>query len=265
MSPSIHTCFLTRCWRLLRFALWTLKMLWVCRVHYPFLTQEKRDERSCRLARQGLAILRVCLSVTGNPSEHIRHTLFVANHVSWLDVLVLLACYPMGFVAKKEIRSWFMIGKAAEFAGTIFVDRSQRGDTDAINRAMADSLRLGRNAVFFPEAGTSADGLHLKPFKAALFESAILSASAIQPVAMRFYDGNGCRTTRPAYTDKVTLFGCVCNILSLRETEVRLEFLPSISAEEVVASERYALKERIEAQIKAVVEADIDGCAKNHD
>lgn len=263
MDATLKARWPTRWWRLFRLALWLIQMVWVCYLHYPFLSQSARDRRTGLFARQALAILQVHTEVAGHSRPHISHTLFAANHVSWLDMLALRALYPMSFVAKKEIRSWPFLGRVAAMAGSIFIDRTRRRDADGINHLVADHLQQGRNVAFFPEARTSEDGLHVHPFKAALFEAAIKSASDIQPVVIRFYDGQNRRTVLPAYSDQVSLLGSVRNILSMRKIIIRLDFLACIPAASVVTAERFTLKDRIEAVVMAVAESDIDTSLHN--
>ena len=57
-----------------------------------------------------------------------RHTapLFVCNHVSYLDIIVLAAARPVRFVAKSEVRSWPWFGWLAQCAGTLFIKRDRK-------------------------------------------------------------------------------------------------------------------------------------------
>ena len=50
----------------------------------------------------------------------------VANHISWVDIFVLLSFLPVSFIAKIEIKKWFFLGNLVEMAGTIFIDRNRR-------------------------------------------------------------------------------------------------------------------------------------------
>ncbi|MDT5041937.1 MAG: hypothetical protein QOE51_2922, partial [Actinoplanes sp.] len=52
-------------------------------------------------------------------------SLLVANHVSWLDIVALLAIEPVRLVAKHEVRRWPAIGMLARLSGSLFVDRSR--------------------------------------------------------------------------------------------------------------------------------------------
>jgi 1-acyl-sn-glycerol-3-phosphate acyltransferase len=113
----------------------------------------------CRLLRIKIAINGA--QVTGRP------VLIAANHVSWVDIVVLAAVAPMIFVAKREVASWPLIGAAAKVQKVVFVDRTRRQQTPATVREIAQRLAEGHPVVLFAE-GTSGDGNHVLPFHSAL-------------------------------------------------------------------------------------------------
>src|ERR1700722_15146021 len=89
--------------------------------------------------------------------------LFVANHTSYLDILVLNALIPAAFVAKAEVAGWPLIGLLAKLQHTVFIERraSRAGDQRDI---LARHLEKGQSLILFPE-GTSSDGINVLPFK----------------------------------------------------------------------------------------------------
>ena len=97
--------------------------------------------------------------------------LIAANHVSYLDILVLGTLHPSHFVAKREIRSWPLFGWISRAAGTLFVDRESPRDAVRVIRDMREVLAAGIPITLFPEGGTSA-GETVQPFQAALLEPA---------------------------------------------------------------------------------------------
>jgi 1-acyl-sn-glycerol-3-phosphate acyltransferase len=125
--------------------------------------------------------------VHGAPSP-ARPTLFVANHVSYLDITVLSALAPVCFVAKREVASWPLFGWLARLQRTVFVGRDRQAVHDERD-SLADALRAGRNLVLFPEA-TSHDGVRLRPFKSALLAAAEHAPGgrplAVQPVTIAY-------------------------------------------------------------------------------
>jgi lyso-ornithine lipid O-acyltransferase len=132
-------------------------------------------------------ILGVEIVVRGTISP-ARPTLFVANHVSYLDIETLSAAVPTCFVAKREIASWPVFGWLAKLQRTVFVERratSVAGERDDLSRRLDE----GDNFVLFAEA-TSSDGNRLRPFKSALFSVAERAARGgplmVQPVSIAY-------------------------------------------------------------------------------
>ncbi len=116
-------------------------------------------------------------------------TLIVANHLSYLDIVIFSAAVPCAFVAKEEIASWPMFGLLAQLGGTIFLDRESR--LSAWDAAESMALRLAENVpvLFFPE-GTSTDGFEVVRFHSTLFEPAVESGFPVVPAAI-FYEPVG--------------------------------------------------------------------------
>jgi 1-acyl-sn-glycerol-3-phosphate acyltransferase len=144
-----------------------------------------------------------------------RGALIVANHVSWLDVLVLLAYAPARLLAKQEVRSWPVIGSIARATGTVFIDRNQ---PRALPRTVADvaaALRRGAVVAVFPE-GTTWCGRTGGRFRSALFQAAVDAGAPVVPVTLAFRLGDGAGTTIAAYIGEDTLLASVRRVLSAR-------------------------------------------------
>jgi 1-acyl-sn-glycerol-3-phosphate acyltransferase len=108
------------------------------------------------------------IKVTINGTQVIgRPVLIVANHVSWVDIVVLASIAPMVFVAKREVASWPLIGAAARVQKVVFVDRLRRQQTAETIRTIAQRLAEGHPVVLFAE-GTSGDGNRVLSFRSAL-------------------------------------------------------------------------------------------------
>jgi 1-acyl-sn-glycerol-3-phosphate acyltransferase len=127
----------------------------------------------------------VRVRVEGEPLRG--RVLVAANHVSWLDVLVLGGAAPVNFVARADVRDWPLVGWAAGLNDTIFVAReirsSVKGQADTLRQALAD----GRAVALFPE-GTTEGGHGLLPFRASLFASLFppIHGVKVQPVAIDY-------------------------------------------------------------------------------
>jgi 1-acyl-sn-glycerol-3-phosphate acyltransferase len=121
---------------------------------------------SIRYYRTLCAVLRVRIRVIGTPMRG-RPTLILSNHVSWLDIPVISAVMPIAFVAKREVASWPIVGRAAKLLRTVFVDRTRRHQTSEVNAEIARRLTEGDPVVLFAE-GTSSDGNRVLEFRSAL-------------------------------------------------------------------------------------------------
>lgn len=105
------------------------------------------------------------LHVIGTPLR--RNVVFLSNHLSWIDILLLAAATGTTFVAKGELARVPLIGWLCTLNRTIFVAREERlGIAGQIERLRL-ALRRGWAVTIFPE-GTTGDGRTLLPFKASL-------------------------------------------------------------------------------------------------
>ena len=111
--------------------------------------------------------------------------LVAANHVSYVDILLLGSIYPSLFVAKREIASWPLFGWVARGAGTIFVDRERPKDVIRAGREMTESLDAGVPLTIFPE-GRSSAGATILPFMPSLLEPAAQAGIPCYAVAIRY-------------------------------------------------------------------------------
>ena len=121
------------------------------------------------------ALLRIRVRVNGAPM-HDRAVLYVSNHVSWADILVIGSLAPVAFIAKREVASWPLVGITAKMQRTVFVDRTRRHQTGEAVADIVKRLKDGVSVVLFAE-GTSSDGNRVLPFRSALL-GAVEEASA---------------------------------------------------------------------------------------
>lgn len=131
---------------------------------------------------QALRIHGVDLEVSG--AKPPGPALLVANHVSYLDPIAILARWPCVPVAKVEVSRWPVFGPIARLAGIHFVDRSRPEDRARVVSSLAKTLHSGVSALNFPE-GTTSDGARTKPFRSRGFEAARLAGVPIVPLAVR--------------------------------------------------------------------------------
>jgi 1-acyl-sn-glycerol-3-phosphate acyltransferase len=191
-------------WTLLRVFGLLLQGLLVIVLRFPGMSVLQRQARVQEWASHVLAVLGVQLEVRGQPPAQ-GPLLLVANHISWLDIEVMHAACYCRFVSKDDVRRWPLIGRLAEGAGTLFIERESRRDALRVVHHMADSLRSGDVLAIFPE-GTTTNGIALLPFHANLLQAAIAADAPVQPMALTYLDPATRRvTTRACYIDDDTL------------------------------------------------------------
>lgn len=180
---------------------------------FPRWPQQRRDARVQLWARQTLGILGITLQVHGTPPAH-GPVLLVANHLSWLDILVMHAARHCRFVSKSEVRHWPLVGRLATGGGTLYIEREKRRDALRVVHHMAESLQRGEVVAVFPE-GTTGDGRALLPFHGNLIQAAIATGVPVQPVGLRFVDPvTGADSTAALYLDEDTLVGSLWRTLA---------------------------------------------------
>lgn len=145
--------------------------------------------------------------VEGTPL-HDQQTLFVCNHVSYLDIPVIGSVLKASFVAKKEVATWPVFGFLSRLQQTAFISRS-RGDAQKEKNALSNMLDEGKSLILFPE-GTSTDGSDVAPFKSSLFSMTLddsRHALMIQPVTLRIEQVNGQNPDAQAIRDLYAWYG----------------------------------------------------------
>ena len=158
---------------------------WISRLRGP-LTLEQRAQWLQNTCFRILRSMEIRYEVEGQIPQR---GLVVANHLSYLDVVILSAAMPCFFVAKAEIDNWPYFGKAARAAGTLFIDRSRRASAEKVADLISERLNLRVPVLFFPE-GTSTNGAMLR-FHARLFEPAIRAGAPITAASISYVMENG--------------------------------------------------------------------------
>jgi 1-acyl-sn-glycerol-3-phosphate acyltransferase len=118
-----------------------------------------------------------------------RPVLYVANHISWLDIFALGGVMTPSFVARADLEGWTLFGWLSTLRRTIFIDRENRARSGAHLEQMIERLEAGDSLILFPE-GTSSDGSRVLPFKSSLFAVAERwqgpRALTVQPVSIAY-------------------------------------------------------------------------------
>src|SRR6185312_7173604 len=174
-------------------------------------------------------ILGFRVTVAGEPST-LRPTLFVANHVSYIDIEILGGLIEGSFIAKTDVARWPLFGWLAKLQRTVFVDRRIRSTAEQRD-AIRERLAAGDDLILFPE-GTSGDGNHILPFKSALFSVADHAGPhplTVQPLSIAYLRLDGIpmgRAYRPffAWYGDMTLGAHLWTMLGLGTVDVTVTF-----------------------------------------
>lgn len=177
-------------------------------------------------ARGVLAILGVRARYEGEPPPS--PFFLVSNHLSYVDIPVLLGHLDARFLAKSEVASWPLLGLLARTTGTLFIDRARKRD---LNQAIAGLRRVvsgGAGVVVFPEA-TSTRGAEVLPFKPSVFQVPAEMGIPVSCAAISYE----CPDGRPAW-EAVCWWGDApfaphfYKFLKLSRTEATVTFSPRI-------------------------------------
>jgi 1-acyl-sn-glycerol-3-phosphate acyltransferase len=127
------------------------------------------------------------LTIKGQPIN--RNVLYLANHLSWIDILVLAGKTGSAFVAKADMESWPVLGWLADQNNTVYVKRDKGLDSHNQASSLQKALLTGQPVALFPE-GTTAGGRELLPFRSSLLAAVVPAPEgvSIQPVAIDYGD-----------------------------------------------------------------------------
>ena len=163
-------------------------------------------------SRRLLTLLNIRVESVGGDLAHIEGGLLVGNHISFIDIYVINALLPCGFVAKSELAQWPLIGWLCRHTDTVFIERGSRKAAHRTQQHMRQALGAGRRLAIFPE-GTTTAGDRLLPFHGALFQSAIDAAVPVHAIALSYHRTDGARSAAPAYIDDLSLVDCLLSVL----------------------------------------------------
>jgi 1-acyl-sn-glycerol-3-phosphate acyltransferase len=193
-----------------------------------FISTKNQQERIIRFwCKRLLSIFEISVEVTGLESNLVNQKkyLMVANHISWMDIIVIQSIKPCIFVAKSDVASWPLFGWVAQMTGTIFIKRDKISDIKKALKKMKRRL-IKRSVCIFPE-GTSTNGRYLLPFKSNLFQSSIDTQKSILPLCLR-YEQKNIYTDKTAFVDDMSLLDSIIKIKQEKDIRVVVEILQPI-------------------------------------
>lgn len=191
---------------------------------FPFLNRQSKDLKTQDWARRLLKIFGLQV-VVKNPEILPSTTyLLASNHISWIDIHVINSFRSIRFVAKSEVASWPIFGWMAKHLGTVFIRRESSRHARQVVEQMANVLQTECICIF-PE-GTSTSGEKVLPFRANLFESAVVSGTPVYSLAIRYVSNKtGLKTDIPAFIGDMGLLESMSRILKNRNLRAELCFI----------------------------------------
>ena len=142
--------------------------------------------------------------------------LYVSNHKSYIEGIAILACVPITFLGKAEVRHWPLIGLGASAIGTVFVKREDSGSRKNAAKAVKERLLEGKSVLVFPE-GTTFSGFQVQKFFPGSFFVSVETGIPIVPIAVRYEDDSS------SFVNELFLKNFV-RVFSKKEIVVHLHF-----------------------------------------
>jgi 1-acyl-sn-glycerol-3-phosphate acyltransferase len=172
-----------------------------------------------------------------NPID-LANSMIVANHISWLDTVLMYRVCFLQFVGKIEMLKWPILSQVIKAGGTIFINRKNKKELLTVNQQVANLLTKGATVGLFPEGKTS-DGQSILDFKAPLLEAALLAKSKIYPVVLCYQKENRQIAHEVSFAN-VGWLTTVMNTLKLTELNITVTVLDPVSAEQFTNREQLA-------------------------
>lgn len=228
-------------WFLAELVLYFFAFFWLLLRSGGKPTQAGRSRWLQWCSRRTLRVFAVQVSATGAPPQA---GLLVSNHLSYLDILVLISLTPAVFVSKAEVKGWPVFGWFASLAGTLFVDRTRRSDVTRMNALIEASLAEGNVVVLFPE-GTSWNGSEVLPFKSPLLEPVVGTKHPVNVSFLKYELPGGDAAKEVCYWGDATFFPHLVNLITKQAVRAEVRFAPI----PVPAEDRKALASQLHAAI----------------
>jgi len=185
-------------------------------------------------------LLQIRVRVSGLENVPPCACLFVANHASYLDPMVMMPAIPrrVGIFVKQELFRIPIFSTAMHLAQFVPVDRRGKESTSATVLQVVENLKKGFSYVIFSEGTRSPDG-RMRPFKRGALTMAMQAGVSIVPVSV-------------GGTHRLLAKGKAI----VRPGEATVQFGPSLDASSYKMAHRAELLDRVEALVAAGLPSD---------
>lgn len=207
-----------------------------------------------RHSRWVMRVFNLHLAIDGKiNARRGQNYLIVANHMSYLDAIIMSSFRPTAFVTSIEMKQTPVLGQILDTGGCLYVERRSKENIQKEIGQIEDALRDGFDVVVFPEA-TSSDGSKVLPFKRPLFAAAARAGVPVLPVVIQYEYIDGQPVTA-VNRDQLAWYGPMSfgphflGLMKMRRIDMRLKVLPEIPV--TPESTRDTLMEQAQAAIRA--------------
>lgn len=210
-----------------RFIIIILSMLiWLLVYGASCIFRKHTVDTAMRLKRHWLKniaypVLNLHVIIQGRPLD--KAAIYVCNHRSFLDPVVVLRYLDAFVIAKAEVAKYPIINKGAEITGVLYVNRESKDSRNEVREKMIETIKSGHNVLVFPE-GTVGVLKGTLPFRSGTFFEAVENGIKVVPIALDFKDERDLWLKRNLLKQYLSQF-------SKWKTEVKLTFGPPLAAE----------------------------------
>lgn len=195
-------------------------------------------------------VVGIDLDIQGEIPKPDENALWVANHISWLDIPVIGSA-GVGFLSKSEVRKWPLVGWLGHRAGTVFINRGGKNASQIASREIAEKIKTNDSILVFPE-GTTGYGDIVMRFHARIFAPAMDHQIPVQPLAIQYLDQYGNHFRGAAWVKESFLHN-LFRVLGAKRILVKMIFLPMIDSRQF--DQRRNLARHAEQLIRHEVES----------
>lgn len=165
-------------------------------------------ERAFWVRRQWVNLAMIILGLKGNVkgSQQKGTALYVCNHRSFSDPIILAKYIDTYVIAKAEIEKIPLLGKGAKMTGVIYVKRDSQNSRSSVKQTMVDTLLDQKNVMVYPE-GTTHNELFIKSYRQGTFLEAAKNNIPVIPVAIAYKHKKDLWDNRSMMTHHFKQFG----------------------------------------------------------
>lgn len=169
--------------------------------------------------------------------------LWVANHISWLDVLMFTDRAKTHFIAKSEVRHWPVVGLVTRLLDTVFINRHNKF---LVYRSLPKAqhvIKQQETLFVFPE-GTTGHGNKTSQIYPMMFELAVREKCWVQPIAIRYWNHNNQPSEAAPFVDDDGIIGNIFKLALQRFTLAEVHYLTPLDGSSMTRKEMAAATQR---------------------